>query len=167
MLLTVLIHVLNERQVTCQGSFFILIYLKKYLLIIAIFAALLCSIYETVMSCSLTVFEYNWVKIWLKCEVSCIYETWINSNWKIATVPGFLPFESNLQYLVYVIKCNSGLVMKFTILRKSVVELLLFLYLGLRSYSLTAQTKNKLGNLHWRESCFNIPGFCTRVRACF
>lgn len=63
MLLTVLIHVLNERQVSCQGSFFILIYLKKYLLIIAIFPALLCSIYETVMSYSLAALEYNWVKI--------------------------------------------------------------------------------------------------------
>lgn len=63
MLLTVLIHVLNESQVLCQGSFFVLIYLKKYLLILAIFPALLCSIYEIVLSCSSAVFEYNGVKI--------------------------------------------------------------------------------------------------------
>lgn len=102
-------------------------------------------------------------------NVRCrVYETWINGNGKITTVPVFWSFKSNLQYLVYVVNCKAGLVIKFTTLRKFVVELLPFLYLGLRSYTLTAQTKNKLVNLHWRDCFSTVSAYltCTRVRAC-
>lgn len=63
-------------------------------------------------------------------------------------MPIFWSFKSNLQYLIDVVKCKVGLVIKFATLRKICGRAAAFLYLGLGSYTLTAQTKNKLANLH-------------------